>query len=231
MRSGCWFLFFNLHSGGWSPNCVHSARRPIVPAPGDCEDGEFGGMNGRGNRSTRRKPALGPLCPPQIPLDQTRDWTRAAAVGSQRLTASAMARPGLLVSPNLKTWLFRWQRPVHSRVTHLGWFLFISNSCLILLEHSPRRKLVFVCVCFESHYGFPVFSCALWSSSAVPESVLGNPYLDAACCFMYYDNQIPILLVNGSVIAPDYVDPITVSIEFCSVQPGSQRMVGIPKPV
>jgi hypothetical protein len=22
---------------------------PIVPAPGDCEDGEFGGMNGRGN--------------------------------------------------------------------------------------------------------------------------------------------------------------------------------------
>jgi hypothetical protein len=28
---------------------------PIVPAPGDCEDGEFGGMNGRGNRSTREK--------------------------------------------------------------------------------------------------------------------------------------------------------------------------------
>jgi hypothetical protein len=65
----------------------------IVPAPGDCEDGEFGGMNGRGNRSTSRKPAPAQLCPPQIPLDQTRDWTRAAAVGSQRLTASAMARP------------------------------------------------------------------------------------------------------------------------------------------
>jgi hypothetical protein len=61
--------------------------------PGDCEDGEFGGMNGRGNRSTGRKPAPAPLCPLQIPLDQTRDWTRAAAVGSQRLTASAMARP------------------------------------------------------------------------------------------------------------------------------------------
>jgi hypothetical protein len=65
----------------------------IVPAPGDCEDGEFGGMNGRGNRSTQRKPAPAPHWPPQIPLDQTRDWTRAAAVGSQRLTASAMARP------------------------------------------------------------------------------------------------------------------------------------------
>jgi hypothetical protein len=41
----------------------------IVPAPGDCDDGEFGGMKiGRGNRSTRRKPAPAPLCPSQIPL-------------------------------------------------------------------------------------------------------------------------------------------------------------------
>jgi hypothetical protein len=43
----------------------------IVLAPGDYDDGEFGGMKiGRGNRSTRRKPAPAPLCPPQIPLDQ-----------------------------------------------------------------------------------------------------------------------------------------------------------------
>jgi hypothetical protein len=61
---------------------------PIVAAPGDCEEGDFGGKKiGRGNRSTRRKPAPAPLCPPQIPLDQTRARTRAAAVGSQRLTA------------------------------------------------------------------------------------------------------------------------------------------------
>jgi hypothetical protein len=46
---------------------------PIVPAPGDCEYEEFGGMNGRGDRSTWRKPAPAPLCPPQIPLDQTRN--------------------------------------------------------------------------------------------------------------------------------------------------------------
>jgi hypothetical protein len=46
---------------------------PVVPAPGDYDDGEFGGMKiGRGNRSTRRKPAPAPLCSPQIPLDQTR---------------------------------------------------------------------------------------------------------------------------------------------------------------
>jgi hypothetical protein len=53
---------------------------------GDC--GVIGGMKiGRGNRSTLRKPAPAPFCPPQIPLDQTRARTRAAAVGSQRLTA------------------------------------------------------------------------------------------------------------------------------------------------
>jgi hypothetical protein len=60
---------------------------PIVPAPGDCEDGEFGGMNGSGNRSTRRKLTPEPLCQPQNLRDQTRALTRAAAVGSQRLTA------------------------------------------------------------------------------------------------------------------------------------------------
>jgi hypothetical protein len=61
---------------------------PILPALGDYDDGEFGGMKtGRGNQSTQRKPAPTPLCPPQIPLDQTRARTRAATVGSQRLTA------------------------------------------------------------------------------------------------------------------------------------------------
>jgi hypothetical protein len=55
---------------------------PQMIDDGDC--GAIGGMNiGRGNRSTRRKPALVSLCPPQIPHDQA----RAAAVGSQRLTA------------------------------------------------------------------------------------------------------------------------------------------------
>jgi hypothetical protein len=61
---------------------------PIVPVPGDYDDGKFSGMKiSRGNRCTRRKPAPASLCSPQIPLDQTRARTRAAAVGSQRLTA------------------------------------------------------------------------------------------------------------------------------------------------
>jgi hypothetical protein len=45
---------------------------PIVLAPGNYDDGEFGGMKiGKGNRSTRRKPALEPLGSLQIKLDQT----------------------------------------------------------------------------------------------------------------------------------------------------------------
>jgi hypothetical protein len=61
-------------------------NRPIVPAPGDYDDGEIGGMIGRGNRSTPRKPAPVPLCPPQTP-HAARTRTRAAEVGSQRITA------------------------------------------------------------------------------------------------------------------------------------------------
>jgi hypothetical protein len=61
-------------------------NRPIVPAPGVYDDGEIGGMIGRGNRSTRRKPAPVPICPPQT-AHAARTLTRAAAVGSQRLTA------------------------------------------------------------------------------------------------------------------------------------------------
>jgi hypothetical protein len=78
-----------LYSGGWSPigsirHCGH--QWPIVPAPGDYDDGEIGEMIGRGNRSTRLKPAPVSLCPPQTPhAARTRTW--AAAVGSQRLIA------------------------------------------------------------------------------------------------------------------------------------------------
>jgi hypothetical protein len=52
-----------------SPLGTSATEWPIVPAPGDCDDGEFDGMKiGRGNRSTGKKPAPVPLCPPQIPL-------------------------------------------------------------------------------------------------------------------------------------------------------------------
>jgi hypothetical protein len=60
--------------------------QPRMMIDGD-ECGAVGGVLGKGNRSTRRKPAPVPLCQPQIPLDLTRARTRAAALGSLRLTA------------------------------------------------------------------------------------------------------------------------------------------------
>jgi hypothetical protein len=49
---------------------ISSSEGICVSAPADSEDGEVGGMKsfGRGNRSTRRKPAPTPLYPPQIPF-------------------------------------------------------------------------------------------------------------------------------------------------------------------
>jgi hypothetical protein len=82
---------------GW--DWVHLVRRPLSgllyqPRMIDEVCGAVGIMRiGRRNRSTRRKPAPAPLFPPQIPHELTWDGTRAAAVGSQRVTASAMARP------------------------------------------------------------------------------------------------------------------------------------------
>jgi hypothetical protein len=51
-----------------SPLGTAATNRPVVPAPGDYDDGEIGGMMiARGNRSTRRKPAPVPLFSPQTP--------------------------------------------------------------------------------------------------------------------------------------------------------------------
>jgi hypothetical protein len=66
-----------------SPLGTSATNWPTLPAP---DDGAFRGMRiGRGNRSTRKKPAPVPLCPPQILHYLTWARTRAAAVGSRRL--------------------------------------------------------------------------------------------------------------------------------------------------
>jgi hypothetical protein len=61
--------FFNLCGG----TLVTAATTDLLYQPrmiGDGDCGETGGMKiVRGNRSTRRKPATAPLCPPQIPHD------------------------------------------------------------------------------------------------------------------------------------------------------------------
>jgi hypothetical protein len=82
---------------------------------GDC--GAIGGMKiGRGNRSTRRNLPQRHFVHHKVPHDQTRARTRAAAVGSQRLTAWAMARSYIPAwswrtfnsDANLFTLLFSW---------------------------------------------------------------------------------------------------------------------------
>jgi hypothetical protein len=90
------YYFYFLSVVRLSPLCTAATTgllyQPQMIDDGDC--GEIGGMKiGRGNRSTRRKPSPVPLCPQQIPHELTRARTRAAAMGSRRLTAWAIARP------------------------------------------------------------------------------------------------------------------------------------------
>jgi hypothetical protein len=84
----CAFFLIGIVGGGVRLGALgtEATNRPIVPAPGDYDDGEIGGMIGKGNRNTRRNPAPMLLCPPQT-AHAARTRTRAAAVGSQRLTA------------------------------------------------------------------------------------------------------------------------------------------------
>jgi hypothetical protein len=87
------FFLFLVSLGGVRLNPLDtSATVVLLYQPRMIDDDDYGAVGGmriaRGNRS-----APVPLFPPQIPRDLTWDRTRAAAVGSQRLTAWAMARP------------------------------------------------------------------------------------------------------------------------------------------
>jgi hypothetical protein len=85
-----------------SPLGIVATVWPIVSAPDDDNCGPICGMRiGRGNRSTRRKPAPVSSCPPQILLVLTWPRTRAAAVGSRWQTAWSVARPGGVVTARI----------------------------------------------------------------------------------------------------------------------------------
>jgi hypothetical protein len=63
------FFFFLIRIVGsgvqLGPLGTAATSRSVVPTLGDYDDGEIGRMMiGRGNRSTQRKPAPVPLCPP-----------------------------------------------------------------------------------------------------------------------------------------------------------------------
>jgi hypothetical protein len=86
-----WGIQFHFSFSGWGET-VHLVRRPLIglfyqPRMTD-ECGAIGGMRiGRGHRNTRIKPSPVPLRPPQIPHNLTWAGSRAAAMGSRRLTA------------------------------------------------------------------------------------------------------------------------------------------------
>jgi hypothetical protein len=69
------FFFFSFFGWGETESTWYVGHYwPIVRAPDDrwWRMWTLGGMRiGRGNRSNRRKPALVPICPPQIPHDLT----------------------------------------------------------------------------------------------------------------------------------------------------------------
>jgi hypothetical protein len=124
---------------------------------GDC--GATGGMKiGRGNRSTRRKSASAPLCPLQIAHDKTRARTRAAAMGSQRLTAWAMARP---LDGSYCGCYFRLAR--FNFIFHL--FMAGCNFVYIGVR-SFSGSLLFVLGCFMS-----LLLALLWRLQDVPSFV------------------------------------------------------------
>jgi hypothetical protein len=120
IRGNCWafrateirvFLILLLLVG-W--DWVHLVLRPLfgllyqprmIDDDDDEECGAVGGMKiGWGNRSSRRNPIPESLCPPQIPHDLTWSRTRAAVVGSRRLTAWAMPRAPCFHIYNSSKW-------------------------------------------------------------------------------------------------------------------------------
>jgi hypothetical protein len=97
-RRFIWLVFLKVSWGGvrLSPLGTSATNWPLYQPrmidddddDDDDECGAVGGMRiGKGNRRTGRKPAPVPLRSPQIPHDLTWARTRAAALGSRRLTA------------------------------------------------------------------------------------------------------------------------------------------------
>jgi hypothetical protein len=98
-----WFLGM-----GW--DWVYLVLRPLFgllhqPRMVDNECGAVGGMSGRWNWRTRRKPAPVPLCPPQILQHLIWHRPQVSEVGSRWLTTWAMARLGSGLTRSNDYWL------------------------------------------------------------------------------------------------------------------------------
>jgi hypothetical protein len=122
-------LFFYYYWWDGTKSLGTAATSGLLYKPQMIDEGDYGAIGGmkigRENRSTRRKPAPAPLCPPQIPHDLTRARTRAAAVGSRWLTAWGMALSiylsiyvylSMALKPFARPWsLFQFLDLLHTR--------------------------------------------------------------------------------------------------------------------
>jgi hypothetical protein len=165
-----------------------------------------GGMRiGRGSLSTRRKSAPMPLWPPQITHDLTWDRTRAATVGSRRLTAWAMARP--LCSPTFP--LAVWPRRTLTSFTTDAHCSLLFSFCIRLVAVS-----VWALPLLRSQKGFS--HCNLDQSKWTPQPLqsstvfsfhVGNRLLRALPKPLWPLETAPIILVHGvsAAITGDFV--------------------------
>jgi hypothetical protein len=103
---------------------------PIVPASGDISmEQSVERKLARESEVLGQKLALVPLCPSKIPHDLTGDRPRAAAMGSRRLTAWAMARPAVYVHCHrvayrrmeCRLWISSWVQIKSLRTILLVW--------------------------------------------------------------------------------------------------------------
>jgi hypothetical protein len=91
------FLFIYLNIGRWSPFCVHSALRPLL-AYCSCPGLLWWWRSWWNERFWQGKPKYSEETCPDATLSTT---TRVAAVGNQRLTASAVGRASPATWPSL----------------------------------------------------------------------------------------------------------------------------------
>jgi hypothetical protein len=140
---GCFASFFNIHSGVRRSQLGTEASgvlyQPQMTDDDDC--GEIGERRiGRGNRSTLRKPAPVPLCPPQIPHDLP-PGSNPGHCGGKPATSrlSYGTALGLAYSSTLK------MKAVRSYETSVNFYwstrLHISQD-VITVRHSNRTKTV-----------------------------------------------------------------------------------------
>jgi hypothetical protein len=126
------FLFFFVSWCGvrLSPLGTSATIYPTLPAPKyNYGCGAFGGMRiGKGNRSTRRKPAPVPLCSPQIPHDLGSNPARRSGMPATNRLSYGMAQNFRCLCNNVFNLLFHFvtEWKVFCLKALLGFYLHVE---------------------------------------------------------------------------------------------------------